>query len=130
MKALIAARYYEALHRAEPWAIKIGLRNRMNWALEGTGEPDRDNGLEAQPTINVTFHLPGRKDEPPVPLDLAPQPDYSRPALLKPPERQHTPFGIVERPSKDGLAQAALIRSAAAIVVIGPEPPIDHPVDT
>jgi hypothetical protein len=37
-------------------------------------------------------------------IDVTPPPqgppDYSRPALPKPPERAQTPFGIIERPDR------------------------------
>jgi transposase-like protein len=60
------------------------------------------DGEPVQPSIAVSFVLPSPKAEQP-PVDVTPQapqgpPDYSRPALPKPPERQQTPFGIVERP--------------------------------
>jgi hypothetical protein len=97
LKELIARKFVDALEAGEGWAIRLGLKNKMKWAIgdnatlppemlfEGTGEPE----------MRINFVLPSRKEEPPV-VDVSPQPepDYSRPALPPPRERKvDTPFG-------------------------------------
>jgi hypothetical protein len=108
LKQLISSKYYEALHDGRDWAIRAGLKNRFGWVFEGQQPPPVLDAVEGTPSINVTFHLPSRKGEPPPPLDVTPQapqrpPDYSKPALPPPPERRRGPLSwIEERPSKDG----------------------------
>jgi hypothetical protein len=105
LKQLISSKYYEALHEGRDWAIRAGLKNRFGWVFEGQQPPPVLDAVEGTPSINVTFHLPSRKGELP-PLDVTPQgppaPSYSLKALEPPPHRQQTPFGIIERPDKDG----------------------------
>jgi len=109
LKGLITSKYYQALGAGEPWAIKLGLRNRFRWALESGGEPDNAPVSGEIPSLNVVFVVPGAKGEPPPLVDVSPgsgpdqsAPDYSRPALPPPPHRERTPFGLYEHPDKDG----------------------------
>jgi hypothetical protein len=106
LKRIVTSKYYSALGKGEPWAIKLGLRNRFRWALESGGEPDNAVGDGDVPSLNVTFVLPDRRKPEPPPLDVTPQsaPDYSRKALPAPPERVRGPLGWLEErpPGKDG----------------------------
>lgn len=63
------------------------------------------DGGENQPTIRVAFALPPKREETLPPVDVTPQgpPDYSLPALPKPPQRARTPFGALwEEPDPKG----------------------------
>lgn len=99
VKALIGQKYVEAVQRGESWAIRLGLRNRYNWAFEGS-QPlmpsDGDVALEVR-DIGVRFILPPKREEQtPPPIDVTPQgpADYSRPALPAPNTKNvDTPFG-------------------------------------
>jgi hypothetical protein len=106
LKTLIQTRYLERLNAGDWQAISFGMRHIAGYfeainpslASYALVEGEKDT-----PTINVSFVLPSKKPEQP-PLDLQPSApiDHTQPRLPPPPERQQTPFGIVERPSKDG----------------------------
>jgi hypothetical protein len=81
LKSLIQTKYLQRLNAGDWNAISFGMRHIAGY-------------LEA---IDPRYMLPSRRNEPPEPLDMTP--DYSKPALPPPPERDQTPFGIVERPS-------------------------------
>ena len=110
LKELIARKFVDALEAGESWAIRLGLKNKMKWSIgDNTAlPPEMLNEGDGTPEMRITFVVPSRKEKPPVPpiIDAAAypsdaRPDYDRPALPKPPERQRTPFGAVwEKPPK------------------------------
>jgi hypothetical protein len=100
LKALVASKYYEALERGEPWSLRLALRNKFNFVLEGSqpvapevlGIPIKDEH------IAISFIMPTPKpQDQPQPIDVTPSGpiDHTQPRLPPPPERQHTPFGAI-----------------------------------
>lgn len=78
LKSIVATRFYEALHRGEPWAVQMGLKTQFGW------KPDGQGGLISPPeaavsdnTVRVEFVLPaacleGDEASPPPPQRLLP----------------------------------------------------------
>ena len=112
LKQLAASKYFQALEAGESWAVRMAMRNRFGWVVEGSA-PVPAEVLSApvdEPTLRVCFVLPTPKEsEPPPIIDAVPQEpaDYSKPAL-PPPSGQEidTPFGtwrtVVDRGDSKG----------------------------
>jgi hypothetical protein len=85
LKELIASKYFEALEAGEAWAVRLGMRNKYNWVIEGSTPPSAEVlGNGGQPTIQIEFVSPSRKpEEPKPPIDVTPQPEpnYNLPAI-------------------------------------------------
>src|SRR5262249_934880 len=98
----IGSKYFEALEAGESWAIRLGMRNKHNWVIEGSAPPPAEvlGPGESEKLIQVQFVLPDKKPgdqiAPPPIIDATPQgpADYSKPALPPPREQTiNTPFG-------------------------------------
>jgi hypothetical protein len=100
IKALIAEKYFAALERDEPWAVRLGMKNRHGWALEGAAPLPDPGGFDGG-EIKIRFVMPSKPVEP---VDLNPrppspqpspyegaQPDLSKPALEPPRSRSVDP---------------------------------------
>jgi hypothetical protein len=108
LKQLIASKYYQALEGGESWAVRMGMRNKYNWIVEGaaTVAPEVFGVPLKNETLQISFVLPSKKPEdqpqPPI-IDASPQrePNYALPAIEGPRPRQRTEFGAVfEQPVK------------------------------
>jgi hypothetical protein len=108
LKQLIASKYYEALEAGESWAIRLGMRNKYNWVIEGSAPPPTEVlGIgEDNKQIQIQFVMPTRKEEPPAPpINVSPsqpeQPITEVPRIEGPRPRFRTATGaIFEAPAK------------------------------
>jgi hypothetical protein len=105
----VADKLMQAIDDGKPWAIQGCLRNlpQFRWDQYGkfiphTPDIDTDNDF-----VRINFVAPAAKygpaalaAQPAYPADA--QPDYSKPAIEPPRERQHTDFGVYEAPRSDG----------------------------
>jgi hypothetical protein len=94
----------------QPWAIRAALRNRFGWIFEGQQTPPQllVEDFASSEEIQIRFVTPTKRE----PIDITPpapdpyagqQPDYSKPALPSPPQRERTPFGaLFEKPDPKG----------------------------
>jgi hypothetical protein len=106
LKRLAASKYFEASRDGEAWAVRMAMRNRFGWVVEGsTPVPAETLGPAPDQNIQITFVVPSKQQEP---VEISPPaasgtPDYSLPAIEGPRPRARTPFGAVwEQPTKDG----------------------------
>jgi hypothetical protein len=104
VKALIGGRFMQAVDRGEPWALRLGMRNRYGWVgAEGNQPlPEIMGSFADSPEIKIVFHPgPGRpeldlsasKPTPPNPYDGAPP--TTAPQIEPPRPRYETPSGAV-----------------------------------
>jgi hypothetical protein len=74
LKQLIASKYFEALDAGEAWAIRLGMKNKYNWCIEGSAPPAAEVlGRDGEPSIQIQFLAPIRKEEPPPVVDVTSQ---------------------------------------------------------
>ena len=60
LKQLAASKYFQALEAGESWAVRMAMRNRFGWVVEGSA-PVPAEVLSApvdEPTLRVSFVLP------------------------------------------------------------------------
>jgi hypothetical protein len=97
LKQLIASKYFQALENGESWAVRMGMRNKYNWIVEGAavvapevrGVPLKDE------TLQISFILPMPKPQD-QPIDVTPSPPIDPAQQRLPPPRGQvveTPFG-------------------------------------
>ena len=59
LKSIVAKRFYEALHRGDPWAVQMGLKTQFGWKPDGAGGFIMPPDLEgAHPVMRIEFVLP------------------------------------------------------------------------
>jgi hypothetical protein len=109
LKELAASKYFAALEAGGSWAIRLAMRNRFNWCMEGSnllpadhiGQSDNE-GIALQ----INFVTPTKKPEPIniTPPETSPyrdaKPDYDRPAIEPPRPRYTTGTGAVWEPPR------------------------------
>jgi hypothetical protein len=117
LKQLIAEKYMAHLREGREYAVRLGLKNRYAWSTEGAPPPPSVLGIvHDQEPMRIEFVMPSSKkpeseSPPPVidavpsgPVDYSPsQPvDHTQPRLPPPPHREHTPYGLWEKPDPKG----------------------------
>ena len=101
LKSIVAKRFYEALHRGDPWAVQMGLKTQFGWKPDGASGFLMPPDLEGErPAMRIEFVLPTSvvrdedRDEGPRPGQqlLAPPRERPMPPIVPPivpPQRGH-----------------------------------------
>jgi hypothetical protein len=108
LKGKIATQYAKDLENGKEYAVRLGLRNRFSWVNEGQNTPPHLLIAAATDVEDIQIRFvngPGNRK----PIDVTPStppsspyagqaPDYGKPAIEAPRQRESTPFGIHEAP--------------------------------
>jgi hypothetical protein len=110
VKALIGERFMQAVDRGEPWALRLGMRNRYGWVGAEGNQPlpvEDFSSFASDDLIKIKFVYPTDEPEPvditpppkPVPPATNPYsnaaPDLSKPAIEPPSHRTVDPgYGL------------------------------------
>jgi hypothetical protein len=137
VKALIGQKFVEAVQRGEPWALRLGMRNRYGWVgAEGNQPlPEIMGSFADSPEIKITFVPgPGKPEFDITPPKPAPQPnpysnaapDLSRPAPSRGHGRATRPTPVLSSNSRESSRHRYLTGAGRGVGCV--RPPSHAPV--